>query len=81
MQIAADSVVLIHYTLKNDDGKVLEVNVHVEDPGAFTTPWNVIQRYRRMDRNPFAENVCAENNDDHFHQGMEPMPEATKADF
>ena len=64
-----------------DDGKVLEVNVHVEDPGAFTTPWNAIQRYRRMDRNPFVENVCAENNDDHFHQGMEPMPEADKADF
>jgi hypothetical protein len=64
-----------------DDGKTLEVNVHVEDPGAFTTPWNAIQRYRRMDRNPFAENVCAENNDDHFHQGMEPMPEAVKADF
>jgi len=64
-----------------DDGKMLEVNVHVEDPGAFTTPWNAIQRYRRMDRNPFVENVCAENNGDHFHQGMEPMPEAAKADF
>ena len=24
MQIAADSVVLIHYTLKDDDGKVLD---------------------------------------------------------
>jgi hypothetical protein len=64
-----------------DDGKMLEVNVHVEDPGAFTTPWNAIQRYRRMDRNPFIENVCAENNDDHFNQGMEPMPEADKPDF
>ena len=64
-----------------DDGKMLEVNVHVEDPGAFTTPWNAIQRYRRMDRNPFIENVCAENNDDHFHQGIEPMPEAARPDF
>jgi hypothetical protein len=64
-----------------DDGKMLEVNVHVEDPGAFTTPWNAVQRYRRMDRNPFIENVCAENNDDHFHQGIEPMPEAARPDF
>ena len=64
-----------------EDGKTLEVNVHVEDPGAFTTPWNAVQRYRRMDRNPFIENVCAENNDDHFNQGMEPMPEANKPDF
>jgi hypothetical protein len=30
-------------------GKILEVNIHVEDPGAFTTPWNAIQRYRRVE--------------------------------
>src|SRR5215813_542957 len=64
-----------------DQGKTLEVNVHVEDPGAFTTPWNAIQRYRRVDRGPLSEVVCAENNDDHFHHGLEPMPEAHKADF
>ena len=29
-----------------EDGKVLEANVHVEDPGAFTMPWNAIQRFR-----------------------------------
>jgi hypothetical protein len=29
-----------------DGGKILEANVHVEDPGAFTMPWNAIQRYR-----------------------------------
>jgi hypothetical protein len=32
-----------------DGGKTLEVNVRVEDPGAFTTPWNAIQRYRRVE--------------------------------
>jgi hypothetical protein len=63
-----------------DDGKTLEVNVHVEDPGAFTTPWNAIQRYRRTNT-ALTEAVCAENNDDHFHQGLEPMPEADKPDF
>jgi len=64
-----------------DQGKTLEVNVHVEDPGAFTTPWNAIQRYRRMEQNPFVETVCAENNGDHFNQGMMAMPTAAKPDF
>jgi hypothetical protein len=30
-------------------GKTLQVDVRVEDPGAFTTPWNAIQRYRRVE--------------------------------
>jgi len=30
-------------------GKTLQVDLHVEDPGAFTTPWNAIQRYRRVE--------------------------------
>ena len=32
-----------------EDGKVLEANIHVEDPGAFTTPWNAIQRFRQYE--------------------------------
>jgi hypothetical protein len=32
-----------------DDGKVLEANVRVEDPGAFTTPWDAIQRFRQYE--------------------------------
>jgi hypothetical protein len=35
-----------------EGGKTLEVNVNVEDPGAFTTPWNAIQCYRRVERGP-----------------------------
>jgi hypothetical protein len=65
-------------------GQELEVKVHVEDPGAFTTPWNAMQRYRRDQRAeevPLHEMVCAENNDDHFHQGLVPIPQADKADF
>ena len=27
-----------------EDGKVLEANIHVEDPGAFIMPWDAIQR-------------------------------------
>ena len=32
-----------------EDGKVLEANVHVEDRGAFTAPWNAIQRFRQYE--------------------------------
>jgi hypothetical protein len=28
---------------------VLEANVHVDDPGAFTTPWNAVQRFRQYE--------------------------------
>lgn len=29
-----------------EGGEVLEANIHIEDPGAFTTPWDAIQRFR-----------------------------------
>jgi hypothetical protein len=32
-----------------DNGLGMMANLHVEDPGAFTTPWNAIQRYRRVE--------------------------------
>jgi hypothetical protein len=32
-----------------DGGETLEVNVHVEDAGAFTMPWDAIQRFGRFE--------------------------------
>ncbi len=32
-----------------EDGKVLEVSVRVDDPGAFTMPWNAVQRFRQYE--------------------------------
>ncbi len=32
-----------------EGGKTLEVNLHVEDPGTFTTAWDAIQRYHRVE--------------------------------
>jgi hypothetical protein len=32
-----------------ENGQVLEANVHIEDPGAFTMPWDAIQRYRQFE--------------------------------
>ena len=40
----------------SQDGKFMEINVHVEDPGAYTTPWDARQRWRRV------EPGVAENN-------------------
>jgi hypothetical protein len=33
----------------SDDGQRMEVSLHVEDPGTFTTAWNAVQRYRRVE--------------------------------
>ena len=66
------------------NGQRLEVKVHVEDPGAFTMPWDAVQRYRRDQREeevPLHEMLCAENNEDYFHQGLVPIPQAGKPDF
>ena len=64
-----------------DGGKTIDVQVHVEDPGAFTTPWNAIQRYRRVEDGPMIEMVCAENNVSYFNYDIVPIPQAAKADF
>ena len=32
-----------------DGGRAMQVDVHVEDPGAFTSPWNAVQIYRRSE--------------------------------
>jgi hypothetical protein len=62
-------------------GRTLEVDIRVEDAGAFTTPWNAIQRYRRVETGPFTEVACAENNDDFFGHALDPMPHADRPDF
>jgi hypothetical protein len=70
--------VVERFHLVNGD-KTLQVDVHVEDSGAFTTPWNTIQRYDRVQQGLLAEFYCAENR---FNLGeMDPMPEAKTPDF
>ena len=53
----------------------------MEDPGAFTTPWNAIQRYRRTEAAPMEEMVCAENNADYFGYDLAPLPQSNKPEF
>ena len=62
-----------------EDGKALHVDLHVEDPGAYTMPWNAAQRYDRNDLE-FVESICAENNPLE-HGQLDSMPEAKTPDF
>ena len=62
------------------DGKGITGTATVEDPETFNAPLTMQQRWFKVNL-PLAETVCAENNEDFFHQNLYPMPEAKKADF
>jgi hypothetical protein len=59
----------------------VDVTVQVDDPGAFTTPWTGVQRWKRVELAPILQVPCNENNDDHFSQGLAPLAHADKPDF
>jgi hypothetical protein len=64
------------------DGLTVDLSIFVEDPGAFTTPWSAVHRWRRIEAAaPFVTNACSENNGDFFNHGLAPVPEAAGADF
>jgi hypothetical protein len=60
-----------------DDGRMMEVNIWVEDPDTFYMPWSAIKRYRRV-QEPMFEEVCAENNTPLFDYHI---PVSAKPDF
>ncbi len=62
------------------DGKTLEVLVTVDDPDTFNEPLHLRLFWRKVN-NPMLETVCAENNEDYFHQNLFPIPQADKPDF
>ena len=48
-------------------------------PGAYTMPWNAVQRYDRVNQGWLSEFICPENN---LNFGdLDPMPVAAKPDF
>jgi len=63
-----------------DGGKMMEVMISVDDPGAFTTPWSAMQRFRRVPHE-WTEDICAENNFDFLQYEVAPLPQAAKPDF
>jgi len=61
-----------------DDGKMLQVDIKVDDPDTFNEPWSAIQRYRRVQPRQLGEEACAENNTQLFDYRV---PVADKPDF
>lgn len=65
-----------------DDGRQLETNLLVEDPGTFYQPWQAVQHYTKVRNRPMLEENCSENNDNIFHlPGWQNSPTADKPDF
>ena len=60
-----------------EGGKGLEVGFRIDDPDTFVQPWSTYLRYERG-REPYLEDVCAENNTHLFDYHM---PIADKPDF
>ena len=61
-------------------GTGLRLEVRIEDPNIYTTPWSGNVTYMHV-RRAWAEVVCAENNTDVLHQGFEHVPTASRAEF
>jgi hypothetical protein len=73
-------------------GNTLRMDIHVEDPGAFTMPFDMYANLGRIKSDPFPayigigkqytgafeERICAANNRSH---GVPDMPLAEKPDF
>ncbi len=69
-----------------DDGKMLQIDIRVEDPGAFNMAWSARQRYRLgqpMESlgGQLLEAICAENNEVIPDPAVSPIPKADKPDF
>jgi hypothetical protein len=62
-------------------GKTLDVEIRVEDPGAYNMAWSARQVYQRAQQGPMTEMVCAENNTNYFQHNVTPTPIAAKPDF
>ncbi len=61
-------------------GKHLQVQITVEDEGAFTTPWSATVTYGRP-LGQWLEHVCAENPNKFGNQADTQVPTADKPDF
>jgi hypothetical protein len=63
------------------DRKAIDVSFTADDPGTFNHPWGGRVHYRKVNRGPLLESVCAENNADYFGLKQYPMPQAKAPDF
>jgi hypothetical protein len=77
----------VHITGMVDKGKALQIDIHVEDPGAFNMPWNARQIYRlgiplESLHGQLLEAICSENNPSYIDSGsVLAIPVAMRPDF
>ena len=69
-----------------DDGKTLQVDIRVDDPGAFNMAWSARQAYRKGQpleslNGQLLEAICAENNELLQDATVASIPKADKPDF
>jgi len=64
-----------------NDGKSMEVNIRIEDPGAFNMPWTARSTWRRVHPGMLIEDLCEPNNVFYFGYDVVPLPTADKSDF
>jgi hypothetical protein len=73
------------YGIKIDPDSIkpgLQVEITVDDPPTFTTPWSAFVTYRHiLDDSPWPEGVCAENTRGAGSAWMSLVPRADKPDF
>jgi hypothetical protein len=62
------------------EGKFLQVELTIEDEGAFTTPWTATVTYARDSRD-WPEIVCAENIHEYYYNKESEVPHADRPDF
>jgi hypothetical protein len=72
--------VVERYKLMNAETRI-EVTLTVEDPGAFTTPWQAKQLYQRVEVGAMGESTCAEGNINYFNFDFDPLPQQDRPDF
>ena len=60
--------------------KGLQIQVTIDDPNIYTTPWSGNVTYRRT-QEPFEERICAENASLGHHEGIEHPSTADRPDF
>ncbi len=62
-----------------ENGTKLEILMTIDDPDTFNQPWQALRQYDRVNR-VFEEDVCSENNSNHFDFDF-GTPVAEKPDF
>lgn len=64
----------------HEDERGMTGTALIEDPDTFTGPLIMQQIWSKVN-DPMLETVCAENNNNFFHQNLFPIPEADTQDF